>query len=167
MPPTPVPRPTARILLVDDAERVLLFSAPLTADPARTGWFTPGGGVRDGETLAQAALRELAEETGHVVAPDQLGPVVALSSGTWSAGDTVYLATNSFFFVRAGHPGVDTSGQETLERSVITGHRWWTLADLQAATDPVFPVGLAGLVDQLLTTGVPAMPVRLPWDSDG
>jgi 8-oxo-dGTP pyrophosphatase MutT (NUDIX family) len=34
-------------------------------------WVTPGGGVRAGETLAAAAVRELREETGIVVTPDQ------------------------------------------------------------------------------------------------
>lgn len=39
-------------------------------------WFTVGGQVRPGERLAQAAARELAEETGLRVAPaDMIGPI--------------------------------------------------------------------------------------------
>jgi len=154
---------------MDDAQRVLLFSALIEAAGPETCWLTPGGGVRLGETLAAAAARELAEETGHLLAAHQLGPVVATCSGQWTAGEQVFLATDSFFFVRvSAAPTVDTSRQETLERSLLTGFRWWTLAELDAATDLVFPVGLGGLVRQLLATGTPARPVLLPWNwADG
>jgi 8-oxo-dGTP pyrophosphatase MutT (NUDIX family) len=159
----PIPRPTARVLLVNEDERVLLFSARAGRDPGRTVWFTPGGGVQRGETLAAAAARELAEETGHLVAQDALGPVVAVCSGQWAAGGQVFLATDSFFFARAGAATVDTCGQEALERSVITGHRWWAADELDAAADPVLPLGLAGLLRQLLTSGPPPVPIQLPW----
>ena len=56
-------RPTARLILLDPAGRILLFSA---TDPRGQVWFTPGGGVHRGESLDAAAVRELAEETGHV-----------------------------------------------------------------------------------------------------
>jgi 8-oxo-dGTP pyrophosphatase MutT (NUDIX family) len=159
----PVSRPTARIILMDDAQRVLLFSALIGPGEQETYWLTPGGGVRDGETLAEAAARELAEETGHVLAAQLLGPVVATCSGQWTAGEQVYLATDSFFFVRVSDPAVDTSRHEPLERSLMTGFRWWTLADLDAATDLVLPAGLGGLARRLLATGTPARPVPLPW----
>jgi len=58
MSPTPKWRPTARIFVVDPDARVLLFSSDDT-DGSRW-WYTPGGGVRRDETLAEAALRELA-----------------------------------------------------------------------------------------------------------
>jgi 8-oxo-dGTP pyrophosphatase MutT (NUDIX family) len=164
MDPTPIWRPTARILVHDPLDRVLLFSA---LDPAgRTWWFTPGGGVHRGETLTAAAVRELAEETGYVCAEADLGPVVATCAGVWpSPGEDGrrYFAADSFFFVRVPHPAVSTRGQEELERSVITGHRWWTVDELRTATEEVWPLGLADLVSCLLSDSVPARPVRLQW----
>lgn len=161
MNPTPVWRPTARILVADPEGRVLLFSAQ---EPGRQRWwFTPGGGVHRGETVPAAGVRELFEETGYAVTEHALGPVVATSTGLWrSGGGTLFLGAHSFFFLRVPHATLDVSGQEDLERSMITGHRWWTVDELAAASESVAPRGLAGLMGRLLGDDVPDPPARLP-----
>jgi 8-oxo-dGTP pyrophosphatase MutT (NUDIX family) len=157
---TPIWRPTARILVADPEGRVLLFSA----GAGERWWFTPGGGVHRGETLRAAGVRELFEETGYKVTEDALGPVVATSMGLWRAEELgkLFLGAHSFFFLRVKHTELDTDGQEDLERSMITGHRWWSVADLRAATEVIAPRGLAGLMDGLLRGEVPSRPVWLP-----
>jgi 8-oxo-dGTP pyrophosphatase MutT (NUDIX family) len=156
----PIWRPSARLIVRDPSDRILLFSL---TESGQTGWFTPGGGVRRGETLEAAAVRELAEETGHLIAEADVGPVVATRGGLWRAeGSKVFFGADSFFWVRVADATVSTDDREELERSVITGHRWWTAAELLGITDRITP-GLPELVNQLLTSGVPRSPVRLPW----
>jgi len=63
-------RPSARVVLLDDADRLFMLRIhdpsatrgpnPITAD----FWLLIGGGVQAGETYEQAAYRELVEETG-------------------------------------------------------------------------------------------------------
>lgn len=58
-------------MLLDDQGRVLLVRH--TYQP---GWHLPGGGVKKKETLADAAIREVRKETGHLVrdtAPQMFG----------------------------------------------------------------------------------------------
>src|SRR5262245_54233171 len=66
------PRVGARVLLLDEPDRVLLMHALDPDDPGHRWWELPGGGVDTGETLEQAAIREVAEETG--IELDHLGP---------------------------------------------------------------------------------------------
>ena len=56
----PILRPAARVLLIDDQDRVLLRANVGDGDV----WITPGGALEPGETAEEAALRELWEETG-------------------------------------------------------------------------------------------------------
>ena len=167
MSPTPIWRPTARVLAVDPDGRLLLFSS---VDPeGTTWWFTPGGGVQRDETLTAAAVRELAEETGYVSAEADLGPVVATCAGTWAPpdeGGRPYFAADSYFFLRVLLADVVGDGMEDYERVVITGHRWWTVDELRHADGQVYPWGLADLVARLLRGDIPSRPVRLPWTPD-
>jgi ADP-ribose pyrophosphatase YjhB (NUDIX family) len=63
-------RPTARIFIFDPENQLLLIrycTTPPVQPPyehVKSVWFTPGCGVESGETVRQAAARELLEETG-------------------------------------------------------------------------------------------------------
>ncbi|MCG5215263.1 NUDIX domain-containing protein [Streptosporangium soli] len=159
-----ISRPSARILLVDDRERVLLYRGLGMTKKTDYAWFTPGGGVNPGEALTAAAARELREETGRSATPEAFGPVVATSSGHWTSADgRLFHSEDYYFFLRVPEFQVDISGMEDRERSLLDTHRWWTLPDLRSTGENLIPPSIAVLLDRLLAEGAPSEPVLLPW----
>jgi 8-oxo-dGTP pyrophosphatase MutT (NUDIX family) len=159
-----ITRPSARVLVVGPGDTLLLLQFRRRGghgDPHY--WLTPGGGIAPGESVVEAAARELREETGIKVSPAELGPVVAYSSGEWATSKAVFDAHDSYFLLRLDDTAVDTSGQEELERSLMIKHHWWALDDLAATSERVIPPNAASLVRSLLVNGAPDEPIRLPW----
>jgi 8-oxo-dGTP pyrophosphatase MutT (NUDIX family) len=148
-PPRPVVRNAARVLLLDPEGRVLLVQGGDPADPAAgTWWFTPGGGMEPGETAEVAAAREALEETGHRVA-SLTGPVARRSS-VFPFDGRLIEQREQFFTARVPAFEPTTEGWTELERRALSGLRWWTLDELRATTETVFPPNLADLVAEQL-----------------
>jgi 8-oxo-dGTP pyrophosphatase MutT (NUDIX family) len=136
-------RATARVLLLDPRDRILLMKGRLPSDPGAPGvWFTVGGGVEAGESLEAAARREVLEETGF--SATDLGPVL------WRSEQTVrdrkgrpILIREAFMVARCDGAEPSREGWAPLEREFVDDIRWWTLADLQACAEPVYPPDLS------------------------
>ncbi|MFI5888826.1 NUDIX hydrolase [Actinoplanes sp. NPDC051513] len=147
---TVIDRRAARVLLIDGAGRTLLLHG---GDPARPGerwWLTPGGGLDDGETLAEGAARELAEETGLRVDPAELGDPVWHEVTDFSYRERDYRQEQDFFLLRVAEWRVDTAGMDDDEQQTITEHRWWSAAEIEASDENIYPLDLAVLLSSCL-----------------
>jgi 8-oxo-dGTP pyrophosphatase MutT (NUDIX family) len=144
-------RRAARVLLVDAAGRLLLFRG---FDPARPEhgrwWFTPGGGLDPGETYAQGAARELAEETGLRLTPAELGEPVHADVVEFPFDGVWYRQEQQFFLVRVAAHEVDTAGFSEVERGSVDGHRWWSAHELSGTAERYYPVDLADVLAHAL-----------------
>jgi 8-oxo-dGTP pyrophosphatase MutT (NUDIX family) len=138
-------RLTSRVLLFDRDGRVLLFltKAPDTSGVSR--WLTPGGGVDEGETQADAVYRELFEETGL--------SGIDLGAPVWShdfdvAWDDADHDTGHAEFYTAVVDRFDPSDANWTddERVDVLEHRWFTLEELETTTDRFEPAELVELV---------------------
>jgi len=159
--PTQPERPTARVLLFDALDRILLMKGRLPA--ARDGpgaWFTVGGGVEPGETYVQAAAREIREETG--IRDFVLGPVVWVREGVMKMPEPM-LFKECYFIARCEGGDPVRDAWTALEHDLIDEIRWWTVPDLQATPDRVFPPGLVDRLPPLIAGRFPAEPERIPW----
>lgn len=155
-------RRAARVLLVDHAERVLLFRGGDPARPEVTFWFTPGGGVEPGESLESCAVRELQEETG--LNDAVLGPLVWHREARFFFEGQAVVNDEVFYLVRCEPFEIDTAGFTEPERRATVESRWWEVAALPAAADAgelFAPADLPVRLVELLTHGAPAEPVRM------
>src|SRR5215210_765656 len=94
-----VKRECSKVLLVDEQNRVLLFSGIDRTKPDVPAWWFPvGGALEPGETPVEAAIRETAEETGLKIGDP--GAIVFTRSFRWDFEGKDYEQDESFFLVR-------------------------------------------------------------------
>jgi 8-oxo-dGTP pyrophosphatase MutT (NUDIX family) len=139
-------RRSARVVLLDPSGRVLLFRQHASdALPDSPYWYLPGGGILPFEKVEAAARRELREETG--IRAVALGPVIGeradvsfVFRGRRVVQDEWYVAA----CVPTPHVGTGRHGDG--ERRAVEAHRWWSIEELAATGETVFPPELRDLV---------------------
>ena len=145
----PKQRVAARVLLIDEHDRLLLFRGLDPAEPDIRYWFTPGGGVDEGESFAEAAARELLEETGLRVPPSEIGEPVHDDVTFFSFDGVKYRQEQRFYVVRARRFEVSTVGFDDYEADSIDRHHWWSVAELEQTDDAFYPPDLIEVLKRL------------------
>jgi 8-oxo-dGTP pyrophosphatase MutT (NUDIX family) len=161
-------RTSARIVLLDEDGAVLLLcgSDPASEDgSAPRWWFTVGGAVQRGETLEEAAARELAEETGLRVEPTEMIGPVWRRDAVIDFNGSVIRSEEMFFVQRTRRFEPSTAGRTALERSYIHGHRWCDAAaidELVAKGETVYPLQLGELLAEANAVAEARAPAHTP-----
>ena len=136
-------RNTARVLPVDGEGRVLLLHGWDPLRPDDPFWFTIGGAAEPGESLSEAAVRELREEAGIVVDLDRLGEPIEASAITFSFGGVRFEQDQTFFAVAIDDAEVSFAGQDPIEQATIDKHGWLYPGELEDGAerpaDPEIP----------------------------
>jgi len=143
------------VLPVDAEGRVLLLHGWDPHHPERPYWFTIGGAAekRDGpggtgggsppcteevgvESMRDAAVRELYEETRISVDPAQLGEPIAQNTIEFSWGGRHIVQGQVFYAVLLESAEVSLDGLDLWERATTDKYGWLTAEDLEAGEHP-------------------------------
>jgi 8-oxo-dGTP pyrophosphatase MutT (NUDIX family) len=152
-------RLTARVVLLDPDDRILLVKGRLPDNPDGPAfWYTVGGGLEEGESLQEAAVREVGEETGFTD--------IALGALLWY--DEVILADirleprlfkQHYILARTAGGQLSRDGWEDYEHQLSDDMCWWTLGEIRRSRDTFYPIGLADLLTDVLAGRIAAEPL--------
>lgn len=147
-------RLSVRIVLVDADDRVLLFRTREASEPELGLWWElPGGGIEPGETVEQAAVRELYEETGIAVDASQVRPPNWVRTATYLKRGERRLQHELVVLIRLDRPGpdLDTSRQLPDELEDYIGYAWVPASAVINSSEPFYPGRLPSLLADFLT----------------
>jgi ADP-ribose pyrophosphatase YjhB (NUDIX family) len=137
-------RRAGRVVVLDPDGRVLLFRYD-DSPPNGRHWSTPGGGLDPGESFAAGAARELTEETGWTDVA--VGAQVFTQTIAMDYGGRMVSQEEVFFLARVpvpSRPVADVDGMHAADG--IDAWRWWTVTELSATEEVIWPAGLAALI---------------------
>ena len=94
------------------------------------------------------AIRETREETGLIISDP--GPIVFTRRFTWDFEGEEYDQEEWFFLVHTSTFEPSSSEWTNTESATIRGHRWWSIDELRATAEAVFPEDLPDQLERLL-----------------
>lgn len=112
-------RVAAYAVITDEQGRMLL---PHWSESPLSGWTLPGGGIDPGEDPADAAVREVYEETGYHVALDGL---LGVDSFVISAAERVHAPGRAMHALRIVYRAHVTGGELRIEEDGTTDDVAW------------------------------------------
>ncbi|ATZ96554.1 MULTISPECIES: NUDIX hydrolase [Dickeya] len=156
----------ARVLLIDGSNRVLLLSTRDASNPAfLESWELPGGGVLAGESITQAVIRELYEETGITLSAS------SVSSPLWKR-DVLYTYRGERRLqheaiccarIEIAPQTIDERYREPFEREDHLRYQWWPLGELRVSQETFYPITLPRHADALIAGRIIDEPLEV-WD---
>ncbi len=140
-------------------DSVLLLADTDPGLPGSRWWVTPGGGIDPGESAAEAAVREVAEELGLVTTVEALLGPIAVREVVHGYSDQVLHQHESFFILVLDAEFAPTQDGLTADEQItLDGWAWIPLIQVGSQPQQVWPQDLLYLV------ALTEQPERWPLD---
>lgn len=154
------PRKASRVVLLNERDEVLLIRAQDLLTPSHQWWMTCGGGSEMGETAAQTAARELAEETGLECEPGELIGPLAIRDDLFEFTEKTLRQHETYFAFRTSEEiELEDAVWTDIEKRSLLEFRWWSREELLTTAETIYPKDLVSLMDLARAGSVPEVPL--------
>jgi ADP-ribose pyrophosphatase YjhB (NUDIX family) len=153
------PRLAARLVIIDPDGAVYLQ----LHDDVEIGlhWAPPGGGIEEGESELEAAVRETAEETGWTDV--KVGPPLCRWEHDYTRAGVPTRQTEAIYLAEGPRREVEGDLTESHQLDGIMATRWWTPGALEESQALFWPANLPELVARVRRQGPPEQPIELGY----
>ncbi len=149
-------RKSVKVLLMNDNKEILLMCADDPKTTAKDGtyhgkfWFTIGGKIENGESINEAAIREIHEETGITEDEIELGPIVWHGEFDLLLDNILTRLDQTFIVVKTKKNDIFLHAPDDWEKKVIKELKWFSLEDIINCENVIFPVVLPKYLPAIL-----------------
>ena len=158
-------RNNIKILLINDKKELLLTHV---SDPKTTSkdgsyygkfWVPIGGDIEEGESIMEAAIRELKEETGLDKKDVAFGPIVWFGEFEMVISGKLIRLKQQFIVAHTTNKSVTMEYLTADEQKVIEKIEWLSLYKICASDEVVYPVVFKDYLPDILNENYPVEPI--------
>jgi 8-oxo-dGTP pyrophosphatase MutT (NUDIX family) len=156
-----------KVLLLNEQNELLLLCAD---DPTTTSaegkyhgsfWFPVGGQIEKGESLEEAALREIYEETGIKKEEVSLGSVVWHGSFDLKLNGILTHLDQTFIVAKTKKKEIFLQQPTEWEKNTIKKLDWFSLSRIKKGREIIYPVVLGEYLPDILAGKYPPSPLEI------
>ena len=160
-------RSSVKVLLLNEDNELLLMCAD---DPKTTSadnkyhgrfWYCVGGQIEPGESIQNAALREIYEETGFVKENIELGPVVWFGEFSMVLHGSMMRLKQVFVVARTRQKQALLSAPDEWEKAYVQKLAWFSLEKIRNSEEVIFPVLMQDYLPDILSGKCPKEPIEI------
>lgn len=160
-------RESIKLLLFNENNELLLMCAddPKTTTPEGKYhgrfWFPIGGQIEPGESLEQAAIRELFEETGITKEEIELGPIVWFGECQLVLSGVLTYLKQQFMIARTVQNNVSLANLTQDEQAIVQKTAWFSLEQILSSDEIIYPVPLLEHLPDIVAGKYPEQPIEI------
>ncbi len=148
------------MVLLDREARIFLINSIDPGDPSKEPWWEiPGGGIDPGESSAEAAKREIIEETG--ITDFELGPCIWTQECEFTFAGYFFDSQEWIHVAWCDGGEYDPQGLEYFEALAFRGAKWWDIDTLVASNELLLPTRLREFIAPIAAGNLPAKPIDI------
>jgi len=158
---------SVKVILLNEDNEILLMSAddPLTTPVEGKShsifWFPIGGTIEKGETIEEAAIREIYEETGLKKDEIELGPIVWFGEFDYILKGVLTRQKETYIVVRTKQKDVSLTALDEWEKQVVQKIEWFSLDKIINSKEVIFPILLHKYLPDIISRKYPKKPIKI------